>query len=346
MQHFSTVMSRGGSVLFFLCFAIFWSSFTLVFDGVTGWATVRQMRAKGYPTVPGRITHSEVKEHSDSDGSTYSAEIRYTYRVDQREYRGDRYRYGGVSSSDGNAQRTVAAFPVGAEVTVHYHPRDPADAILIVGLEGCDLFMPMFLLPFNVVMLGLWIGLGGAAIRRMRRSATGGARVRDDGALVRIRFSGWRPVYTGAMAAAAIAFVGVFVIGFTAGFHPPLPAMFAAWGVILGGAIAAGLADRWKRGIQRDIVFDPFHQTLVLPRTPQRPAEVVVPVDRISAMEVEEVSSTRSQENPTSRYYLKVVFAGDDGSLRHERLGEAWDASSAQDLAAWFRQRLRLGQSR
>lgn len=154
MQHFSTVMSRGGSVLFFLCFAIFWSSFTLVFDGVTGWATVRQMRAKGYPTVPGRITHSEVKEHSDSDGSTYSAEIRYTYRVDQREYRGDRYRYGGVSSSDGNAQRTVAAFPVGAEVTVHYHPRDPADAILIVGLEGCDLFMPMFLLPFNVVKIG------------------------------------------------------------------------------------------------------------------------------------------------------------------------------------------------
>ncbi|MHC4588421.1 MAG: DUF3592 domain-containing protein, partial [Planctomycetota bacterium] len=148
---------------FMLVFTLFWSGIVSVFDGFLIYGGVRQARAESFPTVEGRITRSEITTHRDSEGgTTFGADIAFTYRVDGTAYTSDRYRYGEMSSSDSSvASGVVRAHPVGANVRVFYNPRDPADAILMPGIAGQDVMLGLFLTPFNVVMLGLWSWLAG-----------------------------------------------------------------------------------------------------------------------------------------------------------------------------------------
>jgi len=214
-------------VSFLLIFGLFWSGMTLAFDGFIAWGAWRQLSALAYPTVMGRITHSEVEEDPGrgEDGPTYRPNLKYTYHVADREYQGNKYRYGQWSSGDQTAQRIVAEHPVGTEVVVYHNPNNPSDAILRVGLEGCDLFAAMFMLPFNLVMFGIWIAAGESVYQRVARPPAGGAKIWDDGFRVRLRLSQIRPLYFGAAAAGGLAFTGVFIVGFGVGVNPSMPIM-------------------------------------------------------------------------------------------------------------------------
>lgn len=338
--------SMGGSVagtVFLLFFTVFWSGITLAFDFFIVKAIFQQIQALNYSTAIGTITSSEVETNSDGEGTTYRPSIKYTYVVNNKRYEEDRYRYGQMSSGDHSAHRIVASYPVGRQVEVYHAPNNPADAVLHAGLEGSDLFLMMFMLPFNLVMLVLWLAILGGVRYRLFHPVAGGAKVFDEGHCLRVRLSPLRPAYIGAAVSGGLAFVLVFIVGFGFGFNPPIQVMFVAWGIILGGSVIAGLYAHHKLGRgDSDLVIDDFHGTVALPRTFGRQEDVVVPSGKIVAIEVEQVEKRDSDGGTQRSYVPTVIFTSEDGSQRREKLIEWRDEASAEGLVEWLRERLRV----
>lgn len=89
-----------------------------------------------WPSVPGTITASAVRENSstDEDGhesTTYSPAVEYEYLVNNQAYKGKRINYGvGSSSNRAAAQKEVDRFLPGMAVTVYYNPEKPGEAVL------------------------------------------------------------------------------------------------------------------------------------------------------------------------------------------------------------------------
>ncbi len=110
--------------------------------------------SKSWPQVPCQILSSRVERHSDSDGTTYSVDIVYSYQIDGREYKSDRYDLlGGSSSGRSSKQRIVDQYPKGSQAVCFVSPDDPTQAVLSPG------FKPIYLISFLPVLFGL-IGAG------------------------------------------------------------------------------------------------------------------------------------------------------------------------------------------
>lgn len=324
-------------------FALFWSGLTLAFDGFITKAAFQQIQALHYPTVRGTITSSKVEASEDSDGTTYRPAIQYTYSVGGKQYQGDRYRYGQMGSGDHSAQEIVARHRAGMQVEVHYAAGDPADAVLKAGLEGCDLFLMMFMLPFNLVMLGLWVAIAGGLRSRLFPPVAGGAKVVDDGRTLRVRLSPWRPFYLGVVVSGGLAFVLVFVFGFGFGFNAPVEVILVAWGLILGGGAIAWLYG-WRKLARgdSDLVIDEFGGSVTLPRNFGRQEEVAVPAGKILGIEVERDEARDSDGDRRRSYVPTLIFTESDGSERREKLVQWYDERSAEGFVAWLRERLRI----
>jgi hypothetical protein len=121
-------MSRTGAMLFFSVF--------LIAGLVATWFLLlrplaRVYDARQWPATSCTVVSSEVKSHSDSDGTTYSVHIVYRYTVNGRDYQSDRYNFMGGSSSGYNSKKTVVRrYPPGKPAFCYVNPRDPSDAVL------------------------------------------------------------------------------------------------------------------------------------------------------------------------------------------------------------------------
>lgn len=204
---------------------VFWTAGVVTFDGFIGWNIRRQLQAARFPTAPGVIQESKVTVQSSSEGDSYKAALKYAYWVDGVEFHGDRLRFGDMMSSQDHAEATVRSLVKGTELTVYYDPRDPSQAVLQTGLEGGDLFILMFLTPFNLIMLGGW-----AIIAQSVRGAE---------------------LPSGLTAAAGTllgtSFASIFVVGFLTGFNPSLATMTVLWAVLITASLSAGAYVRWFR---------------------------------------------------------------------------------------------------
>lgn len=322
-----------------IVFGLIWSSLTLFVDAIWAWGVIRQIRAIDDPTTIGRVTQSELESHRGKGSTTYSPKIKYSYQVNGKAYSGDRYRYGQMSRSDGSARRVVAEHPVGRQIVVHYAAADPSDSVLLAGLEGTDLFLPMFMTPFNLVMLSIW----SVPLMKFRRRGphVGNAKLFDDGYESRVRLVDFVPVVMGAGVAGVLALLGSFIVGFGFGFTPPLPVMYVAWGVIL---TAGTLTTAWQRrriaSGQFDLVIDSFNRRLTLPRTQGRKESIVVDPESIKAIEVETVTKRGSKGRTDYVYAPTLVVADERDATRREKLVEWSDEAQANELADWLRERV------
>jgi hypothetical protein len=229
-------------------FALILSGTILVFDGYLGWSAYRQIRAQNYPTTAGAVTHSEVEGHGGRH-SNYSPNVLYKYAVAGKTYSSNRYRFGDVYAVEGKAHQIVGEHPVGKQVRVYYNPDDPADALLQPGVDGGDLFLATFLLPFNLLVVVIGSLLAGKVWRGSAKAPAGGAKLWDDGFQVRVRVSQTRPFVVAAVVAGLLAFGSLFVaLGF-GGPHPPMALMVAAWCVILVGGLLGYMTRKpaWTR---------------------------------------------------------------------------------------------------
>lgn len=113
---------------------------------------VHVIQASSWRAVPCEIVSSSVASHSDSDGTTYSIEISYRYRVDGRSYTGNRYRFlGGSSSGSEGKQKVVDSLPPGTTTTCWVDPDDPSASVLDRGFHWEYLLV---LLPLVFVAVG------------------------------------------------------------------------------------------------------------------------------------------------------------------------------------------------
>jgi len=315
-------------------FVLVWSSLCVAFDVVLGWSALRQIQASQFPQAAGQIVNCKIKEEFGHGGSrSYRIDVEYAYRVRGIGYASTTYRYGYWSGPRTVAEALAASLPPGKVVDVYYNPRDPADAVLKTGIDGTDLFVALFLTPFNVIMLGCLAGIW----RMWRFAPTGGARVWDDGVAKRVEVAGVRPVVAAFMAAGAAAFVLIFVVAFTTGAAPSLTVAVGAWIVIL---IAAATAWTWtaRRATSSagELVIDRVHETLTLPVFGNRQAPHTVPWSSVSDVVVDGPAG----DSRTPTCVPVALVAWPDGSGSREELTQPWAEWNAVALAAWLREQI------
>ena len=92
---------------------------------------VRILAARSWREAPCVVLSSRVVGHSDSDGTTYSVDVLYSFSVDGRELKANRYSFmtGSTSGYDGKAA-IVRRYPPGRRTVCYVNPNDPADAVL------------------------------------------------------------------------------------------------------------------------------------------------------------------------------------------------------------------------
>jgi Protein of unknown function (DUF3592) len=317
-----------------LLFGLFWTAIVGVFDVLIGWSMVASIRAETFATTTGTVTHSEVTRHFDSDGDTYGVDIRYTYDVDGRTFEGDTYRYLAGSSSDSDwAREAVAAHPVGGSVTVHYDAADPADAVLQTGIDPATLFMLMFLTPFNIVMLATWWLGGERAWHRWQGTQPKVVDWSYDGASTRVRLPKIPPVFGAFVGVGGGAFAAIFVVAFTAGFHPSMDFVLTMWVLV---AICGAASFAWLRRKQQAGVYDLVigDRTVDLPALFDRKERQTIERKAIGGVAVEKLA--RGDNTPV--YEIKLERR-DGGPAK---IAEWYDAEKAEALAAWLRERLQL----
>lgn len=117
------------------CLRLFFVPFFLIGVGFFYALTVRPMllaySARQWLPTPCVIDSSEVVSHSDSDGSTYSVAITYSYRFAGQPYTSQRYHFG-VGSTGGRKGKDdiVRRFPAGSEAVCYVNPAAPQEAVL------------------------------------------------------------------------------------------------------------------------------------------------------------------------------------------------------------------------
>ncbi len=132
------------SIFFIIGIAVFY------FIGIV--PTMRVFAAKEWKTVTCRIISSEVGRHHARKGSTYSIDIMYSYVIDGKEYRSNRYNFmSGSSSGYEGKKRVVDNYPAGSERTCYVNPEDPCDSVLY---RGFSLQFLLALIPLVFVIIG------------------------------------------------------------------------------------------------------------------------------------------------------------------------------------------------
>lgn len=91
-------------------------------------------RVLAWPSVPGVVVRSELREKTDGDGTSYRAELACTYSAGGHRYITTRHTEGmSFSQPEQSARTLLAAFPVGRSVEIRIDPADLANGLLITG---------------------------------------------------------------------------------------------------------------------------------------------------------------------------------------------------------------------
>lgn len=146
-------MKKQNPIVMILFFSIFFIVGAIVL--MWGIASSRSaLLSVRWPSVPGTVTVSTIKSsRSSKGGTTYGANIHYTYSVSAKNYVGTRVTFVDVSTSNSSdARGTLARYPVGKAVNVFYNPNDPADAVLETG------FTMGLLLPLGIGTIFALVG--------------------------------------------------------------------------------------------------------------------------------------------------------------------------------------------
>lgn len=322
-------------------FGIVWTAFVGVFDGFILTALYRQIRATGYAQTTGTVTHSELTRNSDGDGTTYGVRIEYTYTVNGSVLTGDRFRYNAGSSSDsGWARAAVREHPVGATIPVFFNPHNPADSVLKPGTNGADLFLLLFLTPFNMVSLGFIAGGVYALNRKFRPGIAGGVKWTDDGRFIRVRLPRYSPMFACLAIIGLGSFISIFIVGFSSGFHPSLLMIGSVWAVLLATGVGSALWLRFNeaRG-KTDLVINQVAQTVEVPATFGRDQRKTISFGTLSDITAEKVEH-RSDDSSSYTYAVTLHHAGGG-----EKLTDWHDGERAESLAAWLREQIAIGES-
>ena len=126
----------------------------------------RVLDARHWTAQTCTVLASDVRSHQSDDGTTYSVEILYSYEVNGRSHRANRYTFfDGSSSGYAGKREIVERYPEGETFTCYVNPNDPFDAVIERG------FVPLMLIGLIPFAIALGLGLALVAMIRSRRPA-------------------------------------------------------------------------------------------------------------------------------------------------------------------------------
>lgn len=113
-------------------------------------------QASNWPSTTGTVTFSTVewRRSSDNNGSSAYPVIQYTYQVMGQLLQGRKIAPGPEVGGSG-ANKVVARYPAGTQVTVYYDPNNPSDAVLERGMPAYIKWLWITLVLVDVFMCGL-----------------------------------------------------------------------------------------------------------------------------------------------------------------------------------------------
>jgi uncharacterized protein DUF3592 len=134
--------------------------------------------SQGWSSVTGQVVESDVSHRTttDADGAmndSYAPRVRYTYRVNDADYAGDKIVFGFMTSYnvDAKAREVLTKYPVGQQVTVYYDPANPENAVLE---RKAGSTMAGMIIGVALIIIGLCIAcallIGGPAMMWFRMS--------------------------------------------------------------------------------------------------------------------------------------------------------------------------------
>lgn len=125
-----------------------------------GWRILQNAQvSESWPSTSGEITASSIRTDHDDDGTTYHAEVRFAYVVDDQRYNEDTVSFGQYGSSNrSHAEEIVSRYPTGQAVTVYYDPADPATAVLEPGVTWSSYMILGMGLLFAIIAVFLLLG--------------------------------------------------------------------------------------------------------------------------------------------------------------------------------------------
>lgn len=90
-----------------------------------------------WPTAAGQITDLAIVRETSSGKkghkrTKYRPDIRYSYRVGEREYHSATWKWGWafLHANPDTAQKAIAHYTLGQSVSVHYNPQRPDESVL------------------------------------------------------------------------------------------------------------------------------------------------------------------------------------------------------------------------
>lgn len=124
---------------------------------VHGWQKLKLQASKSWPSVVGTITSSALESSNSKSSTTYSAAVRYSYRVGGKDYVSNRVFWGPNEGREQKMAEIVAEYPAGRDVWVQHDPKDPANAVLrpdvAVGLNAI-FYYASGMMALGIVALG------------------------------------------------------------------------------------------------------------------------------------------------------------------------------------------------
>jgi hypothetical protein len=325
---------------FLVIFTLFWSGMVLLFDGSMGHGIYKQLESAHYPSVAGTITHSEVNSHRGSKGGiSYSADIQFTYEVEGQKFNGDKIRYGMSSSSYMSASAIVGVHPVGSAAPVFYNPTNPQESLLLPGVKGSDFMFLLFLTPFNMVMFGFWIWIGGWMREHWFKPVAGGVKIITDGMVTRIRLPQFPAAGWGLAATGGLGFISIFIVGFSTNMEPSTPAALSVIAAVYGVGLGVYLWQRQKinSGID-DLLVNDASRTLELPLTFGRKARISANVVDIAGLYVETIEHRSSKGGISYTYAPTLRLRGAEPS--GQKIADWSDKLKADEFTGWLRDKL------
>lgn len=324
-------------------FAVFWSAGWLTADGVFFRFISKQVASLHYPAVEGTVTHSEARIINSRHGGWHcSAVMKYRYKVGRWDYTGSTVKYSVFPDSRQTVEDFVRTHPVGSSIQVFYDPQSPPDSLLLPGINGADFLRVLLLTPFNMMMLGMWVGLGGGLKKRIgRQAAIGGRRIFAEGTITRVRLITDGAAMYGLVTPGGLAIVSMFMLGFSTHMQPSvgLAVTFIVAGHLAG--LGVYLWQWWKiRAGGDDLEINETHRTLLLPPMLGRSQRLLVCMEAIENVIIDQRILQNQRRNGVGFIPTLRMRSPDRNAYQ---LGE-WinNEGQAAEFASWLRPKLGL----
>lgn len=318
-----------------LVFTIIWSLMTLGFDGAIGYMFWQALRSYQFTETPGSVTTSHVDESREKGGKrSYRPKIEYEYQVDGKTLHGTRCQFSDGSVSGTGARNSVRKivdrYPVGAKVTVFYDPERPETAVLEHGITGTELFMLLFMTPFNGIMLGLWSGTYYHRVRgneeplqRLLRQTAYGWEIHERCGLITAFLVG----------VSAAAFIMIFPVVFGIGFQPSLLVMEIVWSIVL---LAGVVATVFILGYPQGAAIDDMDGTITL-RGWFGATKASVPRSLVKSVDV---NQGKSQEGSPVMFEVVLTYEDDAGLPQTASIVSGQSRERADAVQGWMQEKL------